>query len=74
MVLPIRTLQRRVTGNTRVNTLLVSMRDDADAERVKQALTQLLRERRKLAEGEETTSTSSTPSSSPTPCRAPPAS
>ncbi|RPE67561.1 putative ABC transport system permease protein [Tibeticola sediminis] len=53
VVLPIRALQRRVTGNTRVNTLLVSMRDDADAERVKQALTQLLRERRKLAEGEE---------------------
>ncbi|GAB4207783.1 MAG: ABC transporter permease [Tibeticola sp.] len=53
VVLPIRTLQRRVTGNTRVNTLLVSMRDDADPARVKQALTQLLRERRKLADGEE---------------------
>ncbi|MFZ4625847.1 MAG: ABC transporter permease, partial [Rhodoferax sp.] len=50
---PLHTLQRRITGNTRVNTLLVSMQDDADPERVKAALTELLRERRKLAEGED---------------------
>jgi putative ABC transport system permease protein len=53
VLMPINTLQRRVTGNTRVNTLLVSMIDGADAESVKRGITQLLRERRKLAEGEE---------------------
>jgi putative ABC transport system permease protein len=53
IVMPIRTVQRRITGSTRVNTLLVSMNDGADAERVKGALTGLLRERRKLAEAED---------------------
>ena len=53
VLLPIKTLQRRVTGNTRVNTLLVSMSDGSDATRVKSSITQLLRERRKLAQAEE---------------------
>lgn len=53
VLLPIRTLQRRITGNTRVNTLLVSMREGSDPGRVKASLTQLLRERRKLASGDE---------------------
>ena len=51
IVLPLRTAQRRVTGSTRVNTLLVSMREGADATRVTAALTQLLRDRRRLADG-----------------------
>ena len=50
---PIKTLQRRITGNTQVNTLLVSMTDGSDATRVKAGLTQLLRERRKLADTDE---------------------
>jgi len=50
---PLRTLQRRVTGNTRVNTLLVSMKDGSDPERVKASLTQLLRELRKLSDSDE---------------------
>ncbi|MBS0304074.1 MAG: ABC transporter permease [Proteobacteria bacterium] len=53
IVVPIATAQRRLTGSTRVNTILVSMRPDSDAERVKASLTQLLRERRKLAPGSE---------------------
>ncbi|GAB4400922.1 MAG: ABC transporter permease [Rhodoferax sp.] len=53
VLMPLATLQRRITGNTRVNTLLVSMQDSAQPERVKAAITQVLRERRKLAEGEE---------------------
>ena len=53
VLVPIKTLQRRITGNTRVNTLLVSMRDGADASRVTAAIIQLLRERRKLAEADE---------------------
>ena len=53
IVVPIATAQRRLTGSTRVNTILVSMRPDSDAERVKASLTQLLRERRKLAAGSD---------------------
>jgi putative ABC transport system permease protein len=49
VLLPLHTLQRRVTGNTRVGTLLVSMQDGSDPERVKASITQLLRERRKLS-------------------------
>jgi putative ABC transport system permease protein len=51
--MPLHTLQRRITGNTRVNTLLVSMQNGANPERVKADITDLLRERRKLAEDEE---------------------
>jgi putative ABC transport system permease protein len=53
VLVPIKTLQRRLTGNTRVNTLLISMDEGSDAERVKSSLTQLMRERRKLASGDE---------------------
>jgi putative ABC transport system permease protein len=53
VLMPIKTLQRRVTGNTRVNTVLVSMAEGSDANRVKASMTQLLRERRKLAKTDE---------------------
>jgi putative ABC transport system permease protein len=53
VILPLRTVQRRVTGNTRVNTLLVAMKEGSDSERVKAGLGQLLRERRHLAEGDD---------------------
>jgi putative ABC transport system permease protein len=53
VLVPLKTLQRRITGNTRVNTLLVSMADGADAPTLTAALTQLLRERRKLAVSDE---------------------
>jgi putative ABC transport system permease protein len=53
VLVPLNTLQRRLTGNTRVNTLLVSMADGSDPARVKDSLTQLLRERRKLAPTDE---------------------
>src|ERR1035437_184535 len=51
VVVPLHTLQRRVTGNQRMPTLLVSMQDGSDSTRLKASLRQLLRERRKLAEG-----------------------
>ena len=50
VMVPLKTLQRRITGSTRVNTLLVSMADGANPDSVKAGLTQLLRERRKLAD------------------------
>ncbi|WP_341921421.1 ABC transporter permease [Polaromonas sp. YR568] len=53
VLVPIKTLQRRITGNTRVNTLLVSMKEGSDADRLKASLAQLLRERRKLANTDE---------------------
>ncbi|MBK8740256.1 MAG: ABC transporter permease [Betaproteobacteria bacterium] len=53
VLVPLHTLQRRVTGNQRINTLLVSMEDGTDSERLKSSLRDLLRERRKLAEGDD---------------------
>ena len=53
VLVPLKTLQRRLTGNLRVNTLLVSMQDGSDPERVKASLNRLLRELRKLASGDE---------------------
>ncbi len=48
VVVPLHTLQRRVTGNTKVSTLSVSMEEGSDGTRLKASLRQLLRERRKL--------------------------
>jgi putative ABC transport system permease protein len=53
MILPLATVQRRVVGHTRINTILVSMQDGSDTERVKASLSGLLRERRHLADGED---------------------
>ena len=53
VLMPIKTLQRRLTGNTNVNTLLVSLDPASDAARVKNGLTQLLREARKLADSDD---------------------
>jgi putative ABC transport system permease protein len=53
VLLPLHTLQRRVTGNLRVGTLLIAMQEDSDGAALQQRLTQLLRERRKLGSGED---------------------
>lgn len=53
LVLPLATMQRRVVGHTRINTILVSMNDNTDTSRIKEGLEQLMRERRKLAENED---------------------
>ncbi|WP_028604611.1 ABC transporter permease [Ottowia thiooxydans] len=53
VLMPLKTLQRRLTGNTNVNTLLVSLDPASDTERVKSSLTQLLRELRKLSSGDD---------------------
>jgi putative ABC transport system permease protein len=49
VLLPLHTLQRRVTGSRKVNFLLVSMADGSDSGPLKASLGQLLRERRKLS-------------------------
>jgi putative ABC transport system permease protein len=53
VLVPLTTLQRRVTGSRRVDLLAVSMEDGADSVPLKAALRQLMRERRKLAEGDD---------------------
>jgi putative ABC transport system permease protein len=53
VLLPLHTLQRRVTGSRKVGSLLVSMHDGSDSAPLKASLRQLLRERRKLAMGDD---------------------
>ncbi len=53
VVVPLRTLQRRLTGTRKVGTLLVAMQEGSASEPLKASLRQLLRERRKLAEADE---------------------
>jgi putative ABC transport system permease protein len=53
VLLPLHTLQRRVTGTRKVGLLLVSMQDGSDSAPLKASLRQLLRERRHLAESDD---------------------
>jgi putative ABC transport system permease protein len=53
VLLPLHTLQRRVTGSRKVSMLMVSMEDGSDSVPIKASLSQLLRERRKLANSED---------------------
>jgi len=53
VMLPLHTLQRRVTGSRKVSMLMVSMEDGSDSVPIKASLSQLLRERRKLAPSED---------------------
>ncbi|MDI1299392.1 ABC transporter permease [Methylotenera sp.] len=53
VLLPLHTLQRRVTGSLKVSTLMVSMEDGRDSGPLKASLRDLLRERRKLAESDD---------------------
>jgi putative ABC transport system permease protein len=53
VVVPLQTLQRRVTGSRKVNMLLVSMQEGSDSGPLKASLRQLMRERRKLAEDDD---------------------
>ncbi len=49
VIVPLHTLQRRVTGSRKVSALIVSMAEGSDSAPLKASLSQLLRERRKLA-------------------------
>ncbi|MFA6041280.1 MAG: ABC transporter permease [Methylophilus sp.] len=53
IIVPLHTLQRRVTGSRKVSTLLVSMQDGRDSGPLKASLRQLMRERRQLADGDD---------------------
>ncbi|MDG4560203.1 MAG: ABC transporter permease [Candidatus Competibacter sp.] len=53
IVIPLRTLQRRLTGNQDVNTLMVSAQDSGDTDRIMADLRLLMRERRKIVANED---------------------
>ncbi len=53
VVIPLRTLQRRVTGSQNVSLIQVSVQDGASTEKVQQDIGKLMRERRHLAADEE---------------------
>ena len=53
VLLPLHTMERRVTGSRKVGLLLVSMQDGSDSAPLKASLRQLLRERRHLADTDD---------------------
>ncbi len=53
VVMPLRTVQRRLTGSQDINRLTVSVKDGASIDAVKNQLTLLMRERRNISENEE---------------------
>ncbi len=53
MVMPLRTVQRRLTGNRDVGAIMVSARDGADTDKVKEQILLLMRERRDISENED---------------------
>ena len=53
VILPLRTYQRRVAGNTDVSMIQVSVRDGVPTEKAKQEITCVLRTRRHLSAGQE---------------------
>jgi putative ABC transport system permease protein len=53
ILVPIATLQRRVTGNTDIGAILISAREGLSSAVIKERIERLMRERRHLTEGED---------------------
>ena len=53
VIMPIKTVQRRFAGNQDVSALLVGVDEAYSSQQVQEAITDLLRERRKIGEGKE---------------------
>jgi putative ABC transport system permease protein len=53
VVMPLRTVQRRLSGNLDVGTVLISMKDGASSEAVIEQVKVLMRERRNISENED---------------------
>lgn len=53
VIMPLRTVQRRLVGNQDIGRLSVSIRNSASLDAAKKQLTLLLRERRNITEGED---------------------
>jgi len=55
VLVPIRAMQRRITGNQFINLIFVSARDSNSTEKVKEDIAKLLRQRRRIPLGKEDT-------------------
>ncbi|MBI4518574.1 MAG: ABC transporter permease [Deltaproteobacteria bacterium] len=53
VIMPVRTVHRRLTGNQDVGTLLVSLKDGESSNKVKTQIERLMRERRRIADNED---------------------
>ncbi len=53
VLMPVVTVQRRLTGSQDVSTLMLSLRDGVASDKVMEQIRRLMRERRKLSENEE---------------------
>lgn len=53
ILIPIKTLQRRITGNTDVRLILVSVSEGESTDKAKEDIEKLLRERRRISANEE---------------------
>ncbi len=53
IVMPLRTVQRRLTGNQDVRTLMVSVKDGVSSDKVQREIEKLMRERRRISENED---------------------
>ncbi len=53
VVVPLRTYHRRIAGNTRINTISISANEASDVTRVQRDAEDILRERRRIAPGED---------------------
>lgn len=53
LVMPLKTVQRRLLGNSDVSTILVSVQDENNITQVQDEITELLRKRRRLTENED---------------------
>lgn len=53
IIMPLRTVQRRLTGNQDVSMLHIAVKDGVSVDRVMKQLTELLRERRNISPNEE---------------------
>src|SRR6185369_13109326 len=53
LLMPLRTVQRRLTGKQDINAIMVSVSSEASTEKAKRDITLLMRERRHISAGEE---------------------
>ena len=53
VLIPIRTLQRRIAGNTDVGSIQISVRDEGGIDKAKKDIETLMRERRRIKQGDD---------------------
>ncbi len=53
VVMPLKTVQRRLAGTQNISSMMLSAKDGADTDAIKAGLVSLMRERRRIEEGED---------------------